>query len=468
MSSNTPQRTELALTMNPQRAINLFRSLQHRKVGGWTISSYIGSGGSAVVMEGEKAGLTGAVKVIDPDLVSEFGLEGQLSRIRLEARLKDHGHPNLINIIEADQCEATSLLYVTMPVLRYSTLSSFLSRIPKRCAGSIKSQLASAVLFLEENEICHRDIKPDNVMISDDFKHAVLMDLGIISPFTQARDMGADPSGERFIGTARYASPEFVRKQMDRTADGYRALSFYQLGGILHDLIMGYRLFESYSHPYAILLDAITHKVPLVESTELDEGLIFLARDCLQKRPDVRLKMVTYKRLREPDLLDISKMRDRVKAAKGAIAAIDEFVPYPDKSVSRSQLTTLARGLRDQIRFVAEEGDDFPPAIIDWHVQANSVDLSVIFDPAPNQGIQRGIHADLAVRALLSEPVTFTMDAKVGWADDRASVVQANEVHVCIVRGAAQDVSKHNEELFYKIVNAVIGQPKELSSINIS
>jgi hypothetical protein len=69
----------------------------------------------------------------------------------------------------------------------------------------------------------------------------MVMDFGVIRPVGEP---GITDGDQRpFIGTLQYSSPEFLFRTEADTPEGWRALTFYQLGAVLHDLIMRQRIF---------------------------------------------------------------------------------------------------------------------------------------------------------------------------------------------------------------------------------
>src|SRR5205085_2637829 len=92
-------------------------------------------------------------------------------------------------------------------------------------------QVAEAAHALHESGIVHRDIKPGNVMVTEDGGQAVLMDLGLAQ---LADDLdGRLTRTRQFVGTLRYASPEQVMSagRLDRRSD------VYSLGATLWELL---------------------------------------------------------------------------------------------------------------------------------------------------------------------------------------------------------------------------------------
>ena len=148
---------------------------------------------------------------------------------------------------------------------------------------------------LLERNIAHRDIKPDNIMISA-AGEITLMDLGVLKIVGNPSFTGADE--KQFLGTLRYASPEFLFGTEKDSTEGWRSLNLYQIGATLHDLIMKQELFHGIS-PYANVVIAVKETYPKIESKEVDQGLITLTRNLLSKSWESRLAMSPPDKIRE-------------------------------------------------------------------------------------------------------------------------------------------------------------------------
>ena len=235
---------------------SLFRdSLQETSIGGWHVSGFYGNGKSAVVLPAVRGIEEGAFKVFHPELIERYGKDAQLQRIRRESSLVGASHPHLVRILDGGECAVTGYLYVVMERIPHRNLHQALADIPMDAVPKLMAQVASAARFLEDRGLAHRDIKPENIAVSDDFSHATLLDLGVLRPigFSDLTDV----SQRSFIGTLRYSSPEFLLRQEEDTIEGWRAVTFYQLGAVLHDLLMKRPLFHEYGEPFAGLVEAV-------------------------------------------------------------------------------------------------------------------------------------------------------------------------------------------------------------------
>lgn len=264
--------------------------LEGKCVGGWTIKGFYGNGKSAVVLKASKEGTDGALKVFHPELIERYGKHVQLERILREKSLVGAEHPNLVRILDGGECNETGYLFVVMEPLAARNLHDALKDVPLAAVPKLIAQVASAAHFLEDRGLAHRDIKPENIAVSDDYSTATLLDLGVLRPIgvSDLTDVDQRP----FIGTLRYSAPEFLLRQEEDTTEGWRAVTFYQLGAVLHDLLMRKVLFEEYSEPFSMLVKAVTEIMPKAFGD--DSRCVALARNCLIKNPRTRLELVKW------------------------------------------------------------------------------------------------------------------------------------------------------------------------------
>lgn len=192
----------------------------------------------------------------------------------------------------------TGHLFVVMESLPYKNLHDKNALIPIGAIRGIISQIASAARFLEDRGLAHRDIKPENIAISEDFSRAVLLDLGVLLPIGASNLTDVDQ--RLFIGTLRYGSPEFLLREEESTIESWRAITFYQIGAVLHDLLMKKVLFEEFSEPFSRLVEAVKSEIPKIFSE--DTTCVSLANRCLIKNPATRLELVSWS-----DFLDAEK-----------------------------------------------------------------------------------------------------------------------------------------------------------------
>lgn len=277
---------------------------------GWVLGRFLGAGATAAVFEIVVGTDTLALKLFSPTFL--VGRRGEQVRLRLKLvleQLKDHDCPHLIEIIEGGDYKFTS--FVLMERAPGRCLGDILKQIPAESIREIIKQIATAARFLEMRNLCHRDIKTDNVVVSDDFSKATLLDLGVVRWLDEEGTSGTDEDGQLpFIATARYSSPEYMFRLVHAGPDLWRGLTFYQLGGVLYDMLRGEKLFEEVVSKSAenryLIAYAVAARSPLLENDgTLPIDLVILAKRCLDKDISRRLAMVTW-----DDFLGASRKRN--------------------------------------------------------------------------------------------------------------------------------------------------------------
>ena len=190
-----------------------------RHVGNYEILSKVGAGGMGTVYQAKdkKADRIVALKILSPAHASnkEY-IERFLREAHSSGRLS---HPNIVQGYDAG--ESNGQYYFAMEFVDGVTVASMLKEkqpVPEQQALDIAIQISKALEHAEENNLIHRDIKPDNIMIMKDGT-AKLADLGL------ARLTKGDPGAQeqRIFGTPYYASPEQCQgvEELDPKTDMY-------------------------------------------------------------------------------------------------------------------------------------------------------------------------------------------------------------------------------------------------------
>jgi serine/threonine protein kinase len=278
----------------------------------------LGKGGSATVYKATKDGEEFALKIFDKTALDEFGA-GETTRIERQLGLKDHQIENLIRIYDGGYDEDKQTFFLVMEYLPWPSLEKSIEKLPNDAIPNLMAQLAKAAKELEELGIVHRDIKPANIHVSPDFKSLKLLDLGVMQPTEPSQE---DVSEGRFVGTLRYAPPEFLLRQEKRDLDGHRAITFYQMGAVLHDMLMKKPLFWEHSKPKAELYKAVECVVPSIDVDRQMDYWAALADCCLAKDPRHRLKNVSWNDFFEQSSKDAES---RVKALGRRLNYVSEL-----------------------------------------------------------------------------------------------------------------------------------------------
>lgn len=227
-------------------------------IAGWELLGYLSHGKSAVVMRARRGQMAAVVKVFHPGLVEAYGREAQLIRVSRERDLIGKHHANIVRILDAGTCESTNNLFVVMGVAPGKPLSEVITSIPRANIATLIEQLARAARQLEDWGLTHRDIKPDNIHISEDLASLMLLDFGVLKPHGDDSATSLQVS-KAFVGTHQYSPPEMIHGREENTLNGWRAITFYQIGAVLHDLITQKPIFEFATIRHADLVTAIDH-----------------------------------------------------------------------------------------------------------------------------------------------------------------------------------------------------------------
>jgi serine/threonine protein kinase/Tol biopolymer transport system component len=261
-------------------------------IGQYTIVSKIGEGGMGEVYRARdpKLGRDVAIKVL-PASLSENA--DRLNRFEQEAQAAGAlNHPNILSIYHIGTHDGAP--YIVSELLEGETLRErmALGALPQRKAIDYALQIAKGLAAAHEKGIVHRDIKPDNVFITDDGRVKIL-DFGLAkltgtSDGAQSqtevatRKINTDPG--TVMGTMGYMSPEQLKGQhIDHRSD------IFSFGAILYEMLSGKRAFRGDS--MAETMSAILREDPpdLSETNKtVSPALERVVHHCLEKNPAER------------------------------------------------------------------------------------------------------------------------------------------------------------------------------------
>lgn len=198
--------------------------------GRYVIENEIGAGGMAIVYKAHDNMLnrTVAVKVLRPEFKQD---EEFIKRFDVEAKASAGlNHPNIVGVYDVGVHEGYH--YIVMEYIDGVTLKELISkngRLPWRKALKYASQICSALAHAHARKVVHRDIKPHNIMVTQDGSVKV-MDFGI----ARAASASTMTVGTKVLGSAHYLSPEQARGGFtDERSD------IYSLGVCMYEMITG-------------------------------------------------------------------------------------------------------------------------------------------------------------------------------------------------------------------------------------
>lgn len=342
------------------------RQLTGTQFQGWQLDRMLGAGADGVVYAATKDGVERAIKFFLHESLEQNGRAQARERLELQLSLVGgEPHANLVSVYGGGEDPDLSTLFLIMDLVPGSSLDKVLDKIPAASIPELVKQLADAAEFLERQELYHRDIKPANVVISDDFQKLTLLDLGIVY-HAEAADENGRLSGDEFVATLRYSPPEFVWRTEENEEQGaWRAVTFYQIGATVHDMIMRKPLFHGMDQPRAKLYDCVREHTPKIESDAVPAWLLQLAQACLLKEWRQRLQMIRWESFKGPapgaDLerqemaIRLSQMRrEEVRQAE---ARKKLSTPAPDRE---QELWHLKEALFMEVRIYLNGSDIFP------------------------------------------------------------------------------------------------------------
>ena len=189
----------------------------------WVLTKKIGSGNSASVYKVTCGKRDAALKIYHPRFFADDKGEVETRRLLAQMTLTNHGHPHLIDFLDAGPLDDT--YFLLMEFFPWSSLDRRFRMIDRRHVAQVISKMAAAAEFLEQRDLVHRDIKPANVLVSDDCQNVKLLDLGVM------RTISADDSAPEtdhgyalpFVATAQYSSPAYLFRENPATEDMWKA-----------------------------------------------------------------------------------------------------------------------------------------------------------------------------------------------------------------------------------------------------
>ena len=380
------------------------------------------------------------VKVLPPDAGNALSGDRFKREIAMAARLQ---HPHIVPVLAAGQT-ADGLPYYTMPFVEGESLRQRLQRegeLPIGEAVGILKEVARALVYAHQHGIVHRDIKPDNVMLSGGA--ALVTDFGVAKAVSASATQGDSTTLTQLgvaLGTPAYMAPE--QAAADPTVDSRADL--YSFGCMAYEMLAGSTPFAG--RPASAQLAA--HVAELPEPVQrrrpnVPPALAALVMECLEKRPADRPRdagavlhalehvVVTPSTTASVALPAYSATAPTVEV-RPARARVPMWVPW---AISAALLGALAwTGLwnRSAVTSAAASGPT-PPAIRftiplpdGWHVGRIAFGISpVAFSPDGRTLALRAVKSDttrIFVRALDGadwKPIAGSEGASgAGFSDD--------------------------------------------------
>jgi len=281
--------------------------IQGQKVGKYKIIRSLGSGGFGAVFLAEDTWLNirVAIKVPHKQSVEIFKL---LKEPRLQAALN---HPNIVRMISAEK--EGKIFYMVMEYIKGMTLEKIIEKekiLKYEKAVKYITQIAEAASHAHKNKIIHRDLRPSNIIISENEDSVKITDFGTSAWLNKI------PYASTRIGSPPYMAPEqFIGKSTFQS-------DIYSIGCIFYEMILGRPpIFDP--DPFKILEKAKQGKItpPRIRNSQIPKEIDLIIMKCLSSEIEDRyqsaeeltkdLKEFRGKDFEKSELLDI---RRRIKA----------------------------------------------------------------------------------------------------------------------------------------------------------
>jgi eukaryotic-like serine/threonine-protein kinase len=240
----------------------------------------LGGGGMSRVFVARETrlGRQVVIKVLPPEMAAGVNVERFEREIQLAARLQ---HPHVVALLTAGA--DGDLLYYVMPLIKGESLRAKLARegeLPIGEAARILRDVADALAYAHSEGVVHRDIKPDNVLLSG--HHALVADFGVAKAVTASSGEASLTSLGVALGTPAYMAPEQAAAEthVDHRAD------IYAFGALAYEVVTGRPPFNLPT-AQAILAAHVTQSPEPVTAhrAAVPPAMAELIMRCLAKKP---------------------------------------------------------------------------------------------------------------------------------------------------------------------------------------
>ncbi|WP_285586582.1 serine/threonine-protein kinase [Herbidospora sp. NBRC 101105] len=279
----------------------------------------LGEGGFGVVWKGfdQRLDRHVAVKFIKPEVFPEADRRAEaLKRFEREARstakLRHPGVP-IIHDIGPHQ----GRLYLVMEYVPGTVLDQLIKRfhpLPASWVAAIAAQVCAVLAVAHTESLIHRDLKPNNLIVSFDGTVKVL-DFGVVAVLSSADITQITQAGEG-VGTEVYMSPELVTTGRASTRS-----DLYALGCVIHEMLAGSRVFQADFKLAEVSRHCTEAPTPLRQlRSDVPEEIELLVLQLLAKNPDER----------PADAWEVYKRLDPFVGALPPLPGATRAAPAPD------------------------------------------------------------------------------------------------------------------------------------------
>uniref|UniRef100_K4A6J2 Protein kinase domain-containing protein n=1 Tax=Setaria italica TaxID=4555 RepID=K4A6J2_SETIT len=303
-----------------------------RRVGEYELLRPIGSGAYSQVWLGRHRarGAEVAVKEIAMERLSSKLRESLLSEVDILRRIR---HPNVIAL--HDSIKDHGRIYLILEYCRGGDLHGYLQRhkrVSETVAKHFIRQLASGLQMLRDNNVVHRDLKPQNILLVENNENSLLK----IADFGFAKFLQPFALAETLCGSPLYMAPEVMQAQKyDAKAD------LWSVGVILYQLVTGIPPFNGDNQIQLLKNILRSREIQFPSDCELSHGCIDLCRKLLRLNSVERLTVEEF--VHHPFLSEhapertLSRSPSDIRDLPSSQSSQEDCMPFPLDDESSGQ-----------------------------------------------------------------------------------------------------------------------------------
>ena len=307
----------------------------------YQIIKKIGDGGMAFVYQAKDKLLNRivAVKVLRPEFVDDKDF---LAKFKREAEaVANITHPNIVNVYDVGQ--EGKVHYIVMEYVDGQNLKEIIKNegvLDEYTALDITKQIAQALSAAHKKGVIHRDIKPHNILISNEDRQVKVADFGIAKAVSNSTitNIGS------IIGSVHYFSPEQAKGQpVANNAD------LYSLGIVLYEMLIGRVPFRGDS-PISIALQHINEEIEFTqeEKTKIPHSIRTLISKMTEKSPEDRYQSA------EEVIEDIDYIEKNID-----LDFIKEHDNYVTQKIDQDKLLAKSKRYNTNRNYYEEDLEDY-------------------------------------------------------------------------------------------------------------
>mmetsp|Transcript_12369 Transcript_12369/g.18759 ORF Transcript_12369/g.18759 Transcript_12369/m.18759 type:complete len:905 (+) Transcript_12369:100-2814(+) len=278
-----------------------------KTVGNYILISKLGSGSYAHVYKAihNKTNVEYAIKVISREKIESIKLQENLnSEITI---MRDYNHMNIIHLYEC--FTSNRHIYLVLEYCGGGDLQRYIrsySRLEERVVRRFLVQLAQGLKFLHQMNIIHRDIKPQNLLMTDTTPQAVLK----YADFGFAKNLQEAGMAETLCGTPLYMAPEiFEMKKYDAKAD------LWSVGCVLYEMLVGSPPFKG-QNKRELFLNIRLKKLHIPSDISVSPDMLKLLQRLLEINPRKRISLEVFCEIADHMFAEVAPEGDPMHASQ--------------------------------------------------------------------------------------------------------------------------------------------------------